>query len=152
MNQTIQQERPDHPDAVVLIGELDGLLQPLYKSESRHGFSVNRLIDEGVHFFVVRADQQLVACGGVLFVNTAFGEVKRMYVRPAARGTGIARLLLEHLEAFTLHHGITLMRLETGIHQTAAIRLYERMGYVRIPPFPPYTDDPVSVCYEKRLG
>ena len=44
------------------------------------------------------------------------------------------------------------MRLETGIHQQAAIRLYERLGFRRIPPFGPYTDDPLSRCYEKSLA
>ena len=38
----------------------------------------------------------------------------------------------------------------TGIHQNAAIRLYEQEGFRRIPPFGDYSDDPVSLCYEKR--
>jgi ribosomal protein S18 acetylase RimI-like enzyme len=44
-----------------------------------------------------------------------------------------------------------LVRLETGIHQPEAISLYERAGFYRIPPFGSYTDDPLSLCYEKRL-
>ena len=47
--------------------------------------------------------------------------------------------------------GVMLLRLETGIHQQAAIRLYEGAGFHRIPPFGPYTDDPVSLCYDKRV-
>ena len=44
------------------------------------------------------------------------------------------------------------MRLETGSRQPEAVGLYERAGYYRIPPFGDYWDDPVSLCYEKRLG
>jgi putative acetyltransferase len=44
-----------------------------------------------------------------------------------------------------------MLRLETGIHQRAAIALYERVGFKRIPPFEPYREDPLSRCYEKRL-
>ena len=43
------------------------------------------------------------------------------------------------------------MRLETGIHQRAAIELYERAGFRRIPPFGDYQEDPLSRCYEKRF-
>ena len=44
------------------------------------------------------------------------------------------------------------MRLETGIHQPEAVALYEKGGYHRIPPFGNYPkDDPLSLCYEKRL-
>jgi hypothetical protein len=46
---------------------------------------------------------------------------------------------------------VDLLRLETGIHQAAAIRLYEGLGFQRIPPFGPYTEDPLSRCYEKRI-
>ncbi|HET7535700.1 MAG TPA: GNAT family N-acetyltransferase, partial [Candidatus Didemnitutus sp.] len=79
------------------------------------------------------------------------GELKRMYVRPRFRGAGFGRLLVDQLAAHALAHGITALRLETGIHQKNAIRLYEQLGFRRIPPFPPYREDPVSLCYEKKL-
>ena len=72
-----------------------------------------------------------------------------MYVRPRYRGLGFGKLLLNHLEEYVRQQGIGLVRLETGIHQTAAIQLYERTGYERIGPFGPYKDDPLSVFYEK---
>ena len=56
-----------------------------------------------------------------------------------------------HLAEHARHHGVPLLRLETGIHQSEAIGLYERWGFQRIPPFPPYREDPLSRCYEKRL-
>jgi putative acetyltransferase len=77
--------------------------------------------------------------------------LKRMYVRPQFRGLGFGKLLLEHLADHARAQGVGLLRLETGIHQTAAIRLYERMGFQRIPPFGPYFEDPLSLCYEMRI-
>jgi putative acetyltransferase len=75
-----------------------------------------------------------------------------MYVRPAFRGRGVGRLMLDHLVAHARQRGLTVIRLETGIHQREAIALYERSGFGRIPPFGPYRADPVSLCYEKRVS
>jgi ribosomal protein S18 acetylase RimI-like enzyme len=148
----IVEERPDTPDAMQLIAELDALLEPLYAKDSRHGFSVDRLLQEGIAFFVTRSDGVPAGCGGVKIFGTDYAEVKRMYVRPQFRGLGLGKLMLDRLTEYSQHRGIPLLRLETGIYQLEAIGLYERSGFRRIPPFPPYTDDPVSLCYEKRLA
>ena len=148
---TIDAERPDNADAKVLIGELEAILAPLYPSESRHGYSVDKLLTEKVAFFLIRNDGAPAGCGGIQMFGTEYGELKRMYVRPAFRGLGLGKLLLEHLAAYARSHGASVLRLETGIHQHEAIGLYERMGFKRIPPFGPYWDDPVSRCYEKRF-
>jgi len=148
----ITAERPDTPDALLLINELQTHLESFYPPESRHGFSVERLIADAVAFFVLRADGRPAGCGGIKLVGREYGELKRMFVRPEFRGAGFGEMLVEHLAAHALAHGVTLLRLETGIHQQAAIRLYERLGFRRIPPFGPYTNDPVSLCYEKRLS
>jgi len=148
---SITRERPDAPAARALIEELDAVLEPLYPSASRHGFSVEKLIADEVAFFVARYDGVAASCGGIKFFGDAYGEIKRMYVRPQFRGLGLAKVMLEHLEHVARERGITLLRLETGIHQHAAIALYEQMGFRQIAPFGEYTDDPVSRCYEKRI-
>jgi ribosomal protein S18 acetylase RimI-like enzyme len=148
---TITAERPDSPDAKALISELEAHLEPLYPRESRHGYAVEKLIAENVAFFVMRDDGVAVGCGGIKLVGTAYGELKRMYVRPECRGRGFGELMVNHLAEYAGSRGIATIRLETGIHQHAAIALYERLGFERIPPFGPYTEDPVSRCYEKRL-
>ena len=148
----ITEERPDTPEALALIEELDAHLAPLYPRESRHGFSVEKLLREGVTFFVTRDGGRAAGCGGVLIVGREYAEVKRMYVRPAFRGRGLGRLMLDHLVGHARARGLTVIRLETGIHQPEAIALYERSGFRRIPPFGPYWDDPLSRCYEKVIG
>jgi ribosomal protein S18 acetylase RimI-like enzyme len=152
MSAVITPERPDTPDAVALIEELETHLASLYPAASRHGFSVEKLLREGVAFFLLRAEGTPVACGGIKLFGTDYGELKRMYVRPQFRGRGFGKLMLDHLAEHARQHGVSLLRLETGIHQREAIGLYERMGFRRVPPFPPYREDPLSRCYEKKLG
>src|SRR5216110_2112044 len=151
MNATITTERPDTADARALIEELEAHLATLYPRESRHGYSVEKLLAQGVAFFLVRDNGTPVGCGGIQLFGTEYGELKRMYVRPQFRGCGYGSLLLNHLEDHARAHGVGLVRLETGIHQAAAVRLYERMGFQRIPPFGAYREDPLSLCYEKRI-
>jgi ribosomal protein S18 acetylase RimI-like enzyme len=148
---TITAERPDSSAAIELIQELESHLALRYPAASRHGFSVERLLVEAVAFFVIRADQVPAGCGGVKLFGTDYGEVKRMYVRPQFRAQGLGRLLVEHLAGYSREHGVSLLRLETGIYQTEAIALYERLGFTRIAPFGAYRPDPLSLFYEKQL-
>ena len=147
----IAPERADSADAVPLITELEAELAQHYPAESRHGYSVDKLLREGVAFFVARVDGKPAGCGGVQIFGTDYAELKRMYVRPAFRGRRIGRLMLDRLAARATQDGVRLLRLETGIHQAAAIRLYEAYGFRRRGAFGPYRDDPLSLYYEKAL-
>jgi putative acetyltransferase len=149
---SIVAERPDSVDARTLIDELEAHLDPLYPKESRHGFSVEKLLQENVAFFVMHYDGSPAGCGGVKFFGTEYGEVKRMFVRPQYRGLGLAKMMLNHLTEYAREKGVGLLRLETGIHQSEAIGLYERMGFRSIPPFGEYKDDPLSMFYEKQIS
>jgi putative acetyltransferase len=97
---------------------------------------------------LVARDDDTTALG---MVALAGNEIKRMFVAEQARGRGVGRALLEAVEAAARDRGIRTLRLETGEPQVAAIALYERAGYVRIPPFGEYVNDPTSVCMEKTL-
>jgi putative acetyltransferase len=151
MSAIITPERPDTADAIILITELEAHLDPLYPRESRHGLSVEQLIAEAVPFFLLRSNGTPAGCGGIKLFGTEYGELKRMYVRPQFRGSGFGRLMLNHLADYARAHGVALLRLETGTHQRAAIGLYERMGFQRIPPFGAYREDPLSLFYEKQI-
>src|SRR4030095_2943677 len=129
----ITQERPDTPDATALIAELEAYLEPLYPRESRHGYSVEKLIAEGVAFFLIRDGGALVGCGGIQLMGTEYGEIKRMYVRPQFRGWGFAKMMLNYLADYARSRGLGTLRLETGIHQHEAITLYQQMGFEQIP-------------------
>ena len=148
----ITHERPDTPDALTLIAELESHLEPLYPKESRHGYSVEKLLREKVAFFVIRVGGVPAGCGGVQLFGTEYGELKRMWVRPQFRGQGLGKLILHHLADYACQRRIPLLRLETGIHQKEAIGLYEGFGFKRVPPFGAYKEDPLSIFYEKRIA
>ena len=152
MSVVISLERPDSDDARTLIAELEAYLIPLSPPESRHGYSIEKLINEEVPFFIIRANGTPVGCGGVKLFGTDYGEIKRMYVRPGFRGLGYAKMMLDHLAEYARSRGVALLRLETGIAQREAIALYERSGFQSIHPFGEYKPDPLSRFYEKRIG
>ena len=94
-----------------------------------------------------------VGCGGIRRVPgvDATCELKRMYVAPEARGRGVARSLLDHLEDEARALGCSALWLETGTEQPEAIALYESHGYEPIPGFGRYKDEPKSRSFAKRL-
>ena len=74
-----------------------------------------------------------------------------MYVVPDWRGRGVSVAVLRALEQAAVARGWRTLRLETGPKQAAAIRFYERSGYVPIPRFGAYVDDLTSHCYQREL-
>ena len=144
-------ERPDSEAGAALISELEDYLTPLYPAQSRHGFSVEKLIAEKVAFFVLRYKGMPAGCGGVKLFGTEYGEIKRIFIRQQFRGLGLSTSIMAHLEEYARKRGISILRLETGIYQPEAIGLYEKLGYIRIGPFGEYKEDPLSLYFEKRM-
>ncbi len=106
---------------------------------------------DDVRYLAVVVNGRAVACGGLQAIDAETGEVKRMYVRPAYRGRGIARQLLAALEECAFRQGQSVVCLETGTYLPAAIALYTSCGYERIPVYGEYVGNPYSVCFAKRL-
>ena len=120
-----------------LISELDGELGALYEPQQRHSLAWEQLFAPHIRFFAVMEGAKALGCGGVaLFAD--FAEVKRMYVRPAARGRGLADTLMTRLVAEARQAGLHVLRLETGTDSHAAIRFYRRHGFRDCPAFDPY--------------
>ena len=152
MSVIITEERPDSADAIQLIDELQTHLNgEMYPAESRHGYSVDKLLRERVAFFITRHDDTPAGCGGLRLFDAEYGEVKRMYVRPQYRGLGLGKFMLDHLSVYARERQVSTLRLETGIYQTEAIRLYERYGFKRRGPFGEYKADPLSIYFEKHI-
>jgi putative acetyltransferase len=105
-----------------------------------------------VTYLVAVVGGRVVACGAWQPLDTGAAEIKRMYVRPAFRGRGIARQLVVALEEEALAADRPLIRLETGTYLPSAIALYRSSGYRPIDPYGEYVGNPFSVCFEKHLA
>ena len=143
-------------DVRALIDELEAVLAAEYLPEQRHGLALDALFQPHIRFFLARLHGAAVGCGGVALFDE-FAEVKRMYVRDAARRRGVAGALLGRLEDEARSAGISWLRLETGDQQIAAMQLYARAGFRRCAAFGDYTlmraqSIVTSVFFEKRIG
>lgn len=144
-------ERPDQPEVRALIDALDAYQAPLYPPESNHLLDMAALLRPEVVFVVARdAAGAARGCGAVV-VHGDWGEIKRMFVLPSARGGGLAAAVLARLEHEAAARGCGELRLETGIHQHAALAFYARRGYGPCGPFADYCADPLSVFMHKVL-
>lgn len=145
-------ETPDQPDVHALIGELDAFLYALYPPHNVYALDIAALLDPNVLFAVVRdADGVAVGCGAIV-VQADIGELKRLYIRPGARGKGHARRLLETLEARAMQQGCTTFLLESGPLNMEALIPYERLGYRYRQAFGNYPEDPCSVFMQKSVA
>jgi putative acetyltransferase len=138
-----------------LVEELEAILAAEYPPEQRHGLDLAAIFQPEVRFFVAKIGGAAVGCGGVALFD-GYAEVKRMYVRAAARGQGVADAILGRLADEARAAGRQALRLETGTRQHAALRFYERCGFQRCPAFGAYTTmTPAqiagSIFYERML-
>lgn len=106
--------------------------------------------ERGGAFVVVYDDGAAVACGGLKRLDETTGEIKRMFVVPAARSRGHARRLLVALEDAARERGYTRIRLDTGSKQPHARALYESAGYDRIDDY--NGNRYAALWFEKRLA
>ena len=143
----------ESPDARRLIAALDAHLARRYPPEQRFGPNLKPAqIAPGLGTFVIaRADRRAIGCGALRLLDENTAEVKRMYVEPELRGRGVAKEILNHLEAVASTLGAQRVVLETGVYQEEAIGLYLRAGFTQVDCWGEYATAPTSVCYEKRL-
>lgn len=99
-------------------------------------------------FLIARLDGAPVGCGAIKIKDDGHGEIKRMWVAPAARGLGVAQRLLASLEARAVAAGVDVLQLDTHRHLTEARQLYLRNGYVKTAPY--NTNPYAHHWFEKR--
>jgi putative acetyltransferase len=140
----------DSPESVALRDELRRELDARYGSDLEPGEKPSA---EDVTLFVVaREDGRALGCGALRSLGAPVVEIKRMYVRPTARGRGVGAAILGELEARAAALGFRVVRLETGPLQPEAIGLYEHAGYREIPCFGAYATGAASRCFERRVA
>jgi DNA-binding MarR family transcriptional regulator/GNAT superfamily N-acetyltransferase len=87
------------------------------------------------YFAVARIDGAVAGCGALKRLDAGMAEIKRMWTAPAMRGRGVARKVLQALEAIARDEGVRTLRLETNRTLKEAQALYRREGYQEVPAF-----------------
>jgi len=134
-----------------LIAELDTELQTRYPEECINGIEQETFAASDGYVAVAIADDEYAACGALSPLDVTTAELKRMYVRSAFRGCGIARGLLQHLETQAHQRGFMRIVLETGVRQPEALGLYSSVGYKPTQPFGPYRNSTQRLYLAKPL-
>lgn len=127
--------------------ELDGR----YGSDDHEPGPPPTAADVDVFLVAVGDGDEAVACGALRGLDADSAEIKRMYVVPELRGSGVAAGVLRALESAAAERGWRTVRLETGTEQPDAQRFYRREGYREIPLFGSYVGSTLSVCFEREL-
>jgi putative acetyltransferase len=155
---TIAPEDPRSGDARDLITEMEAFTAATYPEDSEIGVpftSAEELAAEGV-LLVARADGAAIGTGSVVrhppVEGVAVMEVKRMYVREAARGRRVAERVLAALENVARNEGAEALVLMCGPRQPAALRMYERCGFRRRSTYGGNPEHPLCIYFEKRLS
>ena len=145
------------PDAVRLVADVQAEYVERYGSPDASPLAPAMFDPPLGSFYVGYLGDDAVATGAwrrsdvEVFGTDRTVEVKRMYVAASARGRGLARRVLSHLEETAADAGYEALVLETGAKQPEASALYESSGYERVPGFGYYQDSPLSRCFGKRL-
>ena len=149
---TIAITQSTDPAVNALIAELDRYQSTLYPEESNHLLDLASLPQNQLIVMVIRKGEEAVGCGAIVLDDVGRGEMKRVFINPTHRGQRLGEKLLAELETAALQRGCRTLQLETGIHQHAAICLYQRCGYEVCDAFAPYQPDPLSVFMVKPLA
>ncbi len=140
----------NHPDSIDLRSQQRAEIERRYGTpDSEPGPAPTA--DDITVFYVAYDGATAIGCGGLREREATEAEVKRMFVHPDHRGTGVSVAILAKLEQFCRERGYSRLVLETGTEQPDAMRFYERQGFTRIPNFGYYVGSAHSLCYAKLL-
>ncbi len=140
-----------HADFRELVKQLDIYLMGI-NGDDHDFFDQFNKIDNIKHVVVLYNEGIPSGCGAIKEYEPGVMEVKRMFVPPAARGNGLATLVLKELESWALELGYKKCILETGDIMPDAIALYKKNGYSSIPNYGQYVGVASSICFEKLLA
>lgn len=147
---SVRSADPRSEEAQAVLRASHAFMASLYRPEHNHALSVDELAQPHIDFWIASADAQPLGCVALARLD-GYGEVKSMFVDPAARGMGVGTALMATLETCARAAMLPLLRLETGDDLHAAHRLYRRHGFTETGPFGAYEEGPHSVFMEKRL-
>ena len=139
-------------DFHVLISELEQHLNMLAGGEeNRQEYMPHNALHDIHDVFIAYIDENPVGCASFKQYEEGVAELKRVYVKPDYRGKGIAEQLVNTVSAAAGKKGFQTLILETGKTFTAAVNLYQKLGFVITDHYEPYIGMEDSVCMRKEL-
>lgn len=152
MSFTISTETPLSDDVRALVKELNEFTFELTPAEFCHHMTVEQMAQPDLTLFVARdASGATLGMGALKRHANGVGEVKRMFVKPEARGLGVGGAILARIEDLARQEGVTRIVLETGSNFDAAKRVYERSGFATCEPVLDYPPSAWTAFYAKTL-
>ena len=153
MNFTVAIESPLSDDVRALVSALNEFTYGLTPAEYRHHMTVEQMAQPDTTLFVARAEAGApLGMGALRRHANGVGEVKRMFVKPEARGRRIGEAILHHIEALAREEGFARLVLETGSNFDAARRVYERSAFVTCDQVLDYPPSNWTAFYAKDLA
>jgi putative acetyltransferase len=150
---TIAAETPLSDDVRALVTALNEFTYGLTPAEYRHHMTVEQMAQADTTLFVARDEGGApVGMGALRRHGGGVGEVKRMFVKPEARGKRIGEAILAHIEKLARQEGFTRLVLETGANFDAARRVYERSAFVTCDAVLDYPPSAWTAFYAKDLA
>ena len=150
MNDRIERISKPNDDFRKLVSKLDEYLEVI--DEDEHDFYDQfNSIESLEHIVLAYKNEIPVGCGAFKAFDLDSVEVKRMYVSPNERGSGLAKSILNELETWASEAGFKRCILETGKRQGEAVKFYLKCGYQIIPNYDQYIGIENSLCLEKRF-
>ncbi|MBO1268663.1 GNAT family N-acetyltransferase [Arthrobacter cavernae] len=154
----INRDDPARGDVHQLLSEHLADMFATSPADSVHALDPSALSGPSITFWTARENGELLGCGALKELTSGqdeikHGEIKSMRTTEAARGRGVATLMLNHILDDARSRDFGRISLETGTQEyfAPARRLYERHGFAECPPFADYALDPNSVFMELRL-
>ena len=153
MNWTFAPADLDREDVRALLAFHFAEMQRHSPPEACHVLPVDSLRDPALTLFALREDGKLLGVAALKQLDPDHGELKSMRTDPAALGRGVGGAILDGLIAEAKARGYRRISLETGNSPefAAALRLYDREGFVSSAPFGDYPPSAFTVFLSRDL-
>jgi len=137
-------------DFIQLVDQLNAELLVL-EGDQHEFYAQYDKIDNIKYAIVAYENNKPVGCGSIKNFGDDSMEIKRMFVHPNLRRSGVASLIIEELEKWSRELGYYTCVLETGTNNPKAVALYNRLGFEVIPNYGQYKGVDTSICFRKKL-
>ena len=101
--------------------------------------------------YIMYDEETATGCIAFTDVTNEIVEIARVYVCEEYRKQGIATKLFENVEKIAKKNGAKILNLDTYERLSDAVKLYKKLGFEIVAPFPEIKDSPYSICMSKKI-